>query len=102
VPLRRALWTACGRCQSTSPKQRGLECADIADRRRGGLLDFRNGDRLDLDQKIRMREAANLDGGAGRQRPEIFHPDADMLEELVDVGGEGLGGETGFHFAGKR
>jgi hypothetical protein len=25
-----------------------------------------------------------------------------MLEELVDVGGEGLGGETGFHFAGKR
>jgi hypothetical protein len=25
-----------------------------------------------------------------------------MLEELVDVGGEGLGGETGSHFAGKR
>ena len=49
-----------------------------------------------------MREAAHLDGGAGRQRPEIFHPDADMLEELVDVGGEGLGGETGPHFPGKR
>jgi hypothetical protein len=85
-----------------SPKQRGLECADMAARCRDGLLDFRNGDRLDLDQKIRMREAAHLDGGAGRQRPEILHPDADMLEELVDVGGEGLGGETGSHFAGKR
>jgi hypothetical protein len=56
------LHALCGRCQSTSPKQRGLECADIAARCRGGLLDFRNGDRLDLDQKIRMREAAHLDG----------------------------------------
>ena len=70
--------------------------------RNPGSPDLRNRDRLDLDQRIRMREAAHLDGGAGRQRPEIFHPDADMLEELVDVGGEGLGGETGFHFAGKR
>jgi hypothetical protein len=68
--------------------------------RNPGSPDLRNRDRLDLDQRIRMREAAHLDGGAGRQRPEIFHPDADTLEELVDVGGEGLGGETGSHFAG--
>src|SRR3954465_9967676 len=63
----------------------------------------RDRDRLDLDQKIRMREAAYLDGGAGRQRAEIFHPHADMLEEFVDVGGEGLGpDEIGERRAGRR
>jgi hypothetical protein len=35
-------------------------------RNRGELLVLSNGNRLDLDQKIRMREAAHLDGGAGR------------------------------------
>jgi hypothetical protein len=64
------LHALCGRCQTTSPKQRGLERADIAARCRDGLFDFRNGDRLDLDQKIRMREAAHLDGGLVGSAPE--------------------------------
>jgi len=50
---------------------------------RSELLVFNNCNRLDLDQKIRMREAVHLDGGAGRQRGEIFHPHADMFEKLL-------------------
>jgi len=51
--------------------------------RNPGSPDLRNRDRLDLDQKIRMREAAHLDGGAGRQRPEILHPDAGRVDTTM-------------------
>jgi len=51
--------------------------------RNPGSPDLRNRDRLDLDQKIRMREAAHLDGGAGRQRPEILHPDAGRVDATM-------------------
>lgn len=41
-----------------------------------------------------MRQPAYLDSGAGRQSDtEIFHPNIHMLEECIDVGGEGLGAD---------
>jgi hypothetical protein len=38
--------------------------------RNPGSPDLRNRDRLDLDQKIRMREAAHLDGGLVGSAPK--------------------------------
>jgi hypothetical protein len=59
--------------------------------RNPGSPDLRNRDRLDLDQKIRMREAAHLDGGAGRRRPEILHPDAGRVDATMVEEGIWLG-----------
>src|SRR5512145_804035 len=44
-----------------------------------------DGDCFHFDHEIRMCQAPHLHGGTGGQRPEIFHPDVHMLEELVDV-----------------
>src|SRR5437660_196547 len=47
-------------------------------------------DHLDLDEEVGVGQPADLDGGARRQRAEVFHADVGVLEELLDIGDVGV------------
>ena len=60
--------------------------------RNPGSPDLRNRDRLDpRPENPDARGGAHLDGGAGRQRPEILHPDAGRVDATMVEEGIWLG-----------
>src|SRR5689334_8345791 len=64
---------------------------------------WNDGHHLDLDQKIRVRQAAHFDRGARRQVvAAVFHAGFDVLEIGIDIGGEGLPFDDVVHGCARR